>query len=302
MGRMLEALKHVPPCRPTEPAVTLRPFPAVAETSDAAENEAIPFIEVGGPRATVSVPASEPSIQGPAVNREEKAAVRAVIFQPLPAPAELPVPARERFAPELVAYHQPRHPISGQYRALMSSLTAQLAATRPQLLLFTAPDPGIGTTTVLLNVAQTAAQQNQLRVAVVDANWKRPAVAERLGLPLMPGLREVLACQVQLVHALKPTGQPNLQALTAGLPGPGVRLVGEPMWALLRQLREHFDLVLMDAPCWDGRPEVVALSSACDAVYLVLNETQAEAAPASDLVQMMPRQGIPLRGCILTQR
>lgn len=300
MGRMLEALKRVPNGRPAEPEVALRTFPAAVDTAETAEDEAIPFIEVGGPRVGPAAPA-EPSARTPTVVPESKSLPRTVVFQPLPAPAALPTPARERFAAELIAFHQPKHAVSGQYRALLAGLLAQLPAARPQVLLFTAPEPSIGTTTILLNVALTAAMQNHLRVGVIDANWKRPAVAERLGLPFMPGLREVLACRVPLTHALQETGQPNLQALTAGAESAnGVRLVGEPMWGLLRQLRERFDLVLMDAPCWDGRPEVVALGCACDAVYLVLTET--ETPPANELIQALPRQGVPLRGCVLTQK
>lgn len=300
MGRMLEALKRVPTERPAEPEVALRPFPAAVDESDAAEGEAIPFIEVGGPRPAPASPAA-PSVRTPMPANEGKALPRSVVFQPLPPPAAVPAPARERFAAELIAFHQPRHAVSGQYRALLAGLMAQLPAARPQVLLFAAPEPGFGATTVLLNVALTAAMQNHLRVGVVDANWKRPAVAERLGLRNMPGLREVLACQVPLTQALQETGQTNLQALTAGSESAiSVRLVGEPMWALLRQLRERFDLVLVDAPCWDGRPELIALGSACDAVYLVLNET--DTPPATELIHALPRQGVPVRGCVLTQR
>jgi len=139
---------------------------------------------------------------------------------------------------------------------------------------------------------------------VVDAHLRRAAIAARLGLGEAPGLREVLAGRLPLEAALRPTGLPGLSALTAGAvdAAPSTRLVGEAMRSILRLLREQFDLVLVDGPPWDGRPEVVALGCACDAVYLCLPEAEQDAADTADLLQVIPEQGANLCGCVLTSR
>ena len=72
------------------------------------------------------------------------------------------------------------------------------------------------------------------------------------------------------------------------------------MRSVLRHLRDRFDLVLVDAAPWDGRPEVVTLGSFCDAVYLVLRQNDAETPLVQELRQLIPQQGSRLRGCILT--
>jgi hypothetical protein len=74
------------------------------------------------------------------------------------------------------------------------------------------------------------------------------------------------------------------------------------MRSLLRHLREQFDLVLVDGPCWDGRPEVVALGCACDAVFLCLPESDQDTPETADLLQVIPEQGAALCGCVLTTR
>src|SRR5207244_12773075 len=110
---------------------------------------------------------------------------RGLVFRPLA--QENPIGLHSpQVAPELIALHQPDHPLSQQYRLLQSALLAQLPATRPQVLLFTAAAPEVDTTTVLLNVAIASAQQGKPRVAVIDANLNRPAVAQRLGLEPVP--------------------------------------------------------------------------------------------------------------------
>jgi Mrp family chromosome partitioning ATPase len=217
----------------------------------------------------------------------------------------------------LVAYHAPGDPVSGRYRDLLGALLAALgdvSGARGGLptrtfpgagaLLFTSARPGAGTTTVLLNLAVTAVRQGRRRVVVVDANLRRPGVAARLGLPEFPGLCEVLGGTFSLDHALQETEQANLLALTAGFPSggerAGVRFVAETVRSLLRQLRQRFDLVLVDAPPWDGRPDVALPATACDAVCLVLAGQEAETPRVDDLLRGIPAQGVRLVGCVLT--
>src|SRR5262249_5535707 len=243
----------------------------------------IPFIEVGGPGTPLEAsPLVLPTTSGRSILRAHRAdqqrgprmpafavpvvgpgggqAPRGVVFRPVPverSPSTLPA----RIAPELITLHQPEHPLSQQYRLLQAALLAQLPGTRPQVLLFTAAAPDLDTTTVLLNVAIASTQLEKPRVAVVDANLNRPAVAQRLGLDSAPGLREVLSGSVPLLRALQVTRQVNLHVLAAGEPGPAndELLSGDRIRSVLRQLREGFDLVLVDAPWWDGRPQIVAL-------------------------------------------
>jgi non-specific protein-tyrosine kinase len=208
---------------------------------------------------------------------------------------------RPRFPAELVAYHAPGQAASAPYRELLTALLATAPAGIAQpALLFTAAAPGLGSTTALLNVAITAAQQGR-RVVVVDANLRAPAIAERLGLDGAPGLREALAGAVALDRAVQPTELAGLQALTAGAPA-GPAPLTAAIGALLRQLRERADLVLVDGPPWDGRADVVVLGAACDAAYLVAQEAEADGPRVKELLRAVAEQGARLAGCVLTAR
>jgi Mrp family chromosome partitioning ATPase len=332
MPRVLEALRKaevagsVPEDGPSAP----RPYRPEPEEGVADAEEEIPFIEVGGPdtplEASADVLAStpaghaaggclggtkgacaaDPSAADDAGGRAALATpvplVR-VTFQPFPADVAPARPATERFAPGLVAFHQPEHPVSQQYARLLAALDTQLPAGQPRVVLFTAPAPGAGTSTVVLNLAITRARQAQAAIILVDANLRRPAVAGLLGLASAPGLSDVLLGCTSLRRALRNTGQEHLHVLTAGKPvvNGGPLLGGGAMRSLLHQLRHRGEWVLIDAPCWDGRPEVVALGAACDAVYLVLPQSDAETPESENLMELIGEQGSQLRGCILTQ-
>jgi Mrp family chromosome partitioning ATPase len=214
-----------------------------------------------------------------------------------------PRPTAPQPAAEVIAFYHPEHAVSAQYRALLTGLLAQLAAPRGQVLLFTSPAPWTGTTTVLLNLAVTAARHESRRVAVVDANLRRPALAPRLGLSATPGLCDVLAGSVPLGRALQETAQANLWALAPGRTGTSdARLPLDWLLPTLRQLREQFDLVFVDAPSWNEGSEVSALAATCDAVYVVLHHKDA---PGGDSLAALPGLRQPpsnLQGCILTMR
>jgi Mrp family chromosome partitioning ATPase len=327
MGRMLEAFKLIDPQRHEPNEDTNEPMLAwpspdttpVAKHQTEAEDE-VPFIEVGGPRSTMEaspqvraagekvnrkngVPSPEPKLRPVALPTLADSPTRfmTVVFRPLPGEADPLGPVQRRLAPELIAYHRSEHPVSEQYRALAEGIKTQLPAGRAQVVLFTSLEPEVGATTVLLNTAITFARGGKLKVVVVEANLNHPALARRLGLPDAPGLRDVLSGTATLNEALHDPGQPNLLALPGG-DGGSPRLLGDAVRPVLRQLRERFDLVLIDAPCWDGRPEMTALGSACDLTYLVLSDVQADTPDAEAWIRTLPQQCARLRGCIVTQR
>lgn len=314
MARILETLRHGEARRARgEPGLAARAFePAPVEEAELAGDGEIPFIEVGGPHQGIEASPSVLAVPVPGrptaavvgKTAAEAPVVRAqpaldgfarVTFHPLPAEPPATRPAYERFAPELVAFHQPEHPVSEQYRGLLAGIEAQLPAAGPRVLLGTGACPGVGTTTVLLNLAITHARRGGGCVVLVEANQRRPAVAARLGLRAKPGLGEVLAGRVAPERAVQETGEVRFQVVTAGNDGP---LTAEGWPVLLDSLRSRFELVLVDAPAWDEGADMGTLARGADAVYLVATPAQAEGPEALSLAGRIPR----LRGTIVTRR
>ncbi len=343
MGRILDSLKHPAapgPGRPAgehpPPARSDQTAPVEPVEAEADSGEVVPFIEVGPHRsmeASADVLASQPrppvsGCLGPRLltpeppgpeSRKPKAESRNPNEDTIDPVSDFRFRLSDfprsgpRFAAELVAYHQPEQGMSQQYQRLLEPMLADWSEQHTQVLLFSSARPRAGTTTVLLNCAITAARHAHRHVVVVDGNLRRPALAERLGLGEVPGLRDVLGGKVPLERALQETDQVDLFALTAGqgvcglsappttpppTPG-GVQYRAETFRSLLRQLRQRFDLVLVDGPRWDGQPDVVMLGTLCDRVYLVVSEKEAESVQVDDLYQRIPEAGACLAGCIL---
>lgn len=304
MGKVFDMLRQPAPTQgaATAPAASLQE--AVVE---------MPFIEIGPTRGAVE---GSPTVMAALVPAPRQPVTAAAASLPPSPPAPPPPgsrphcvqlmqvngsPAAQRaaLAPELVAYHAPDEAASAGYAELLASLVraADGLTAGAKVLLFTGTRAGAGATTVLLNVAITAARQNRW-VLVIDANLRRPALAARLGLGEAPGLLEVLSGECQSVQALTATAQDRLLAMPAGKPGP-LFANADGVGGLLQELRGRFDLILIDGPHWDGKPGVAMLAAAADAVFLVAPPGEADRPPASELVRSLPSQKVKLAGCVV---
>lgn len=269
------------------------------------DDPTVPFIEVGAgreptqrllpplptkprivePAAPIAVAPSPPAALG----------LISIRFQPVH-PARM---GKRNIATEIVAFHQPDHPVSVQYRSLSVEISRQLPGSLPRVLLICGMSDGVGTSTVALNLAVTIARQD-LRVTIVDANLTRPALADRLGLPSGPGLKEVLAGQMPPAWCLQESIQSNLVVLPAG--ASGVPRSGAELVPIIEMLRDRSDCVLLDGGPWNDAAVANELASACDAVYLVMRQELAATPAAIEMQELIVQKTGRLRGCVLTER
>jgi Mrp family chromosome partitioning ATPase len=286
-----------------------------------AEDDDVPFIEVGGPRPVmhhlepIAPKSTLTPIPSPAKPGEGKASIpiisrsaptmspRSTIGGTIAAPAIMTVRFEAirgseiiggGFGTELIAFHQPNHAVSVQYRSLIAEIVTQLPGNKPRLLMFTAAKPGAGATTVALNLGISLARQEGSRIIVTDANFAQPDMAKRLGLPATPGLRDVVARHSPLTWSIQETTQSGMFALTAGRDDapPATELA-----PIIEQLRGRHDWTIVDAGPWDER--LVPLAETCDAIYLVHTE---EDPAARELIASILNATGRLRGCIVTRK
>lgn len=88
---------------------------------------------------------------------------------------------------------------------------------RGNMVLINSAHPGEGKTWCAINVAMSLAAEQDMDVLLVDADFGKPAVCERLGLPEGPGLMDALADpHVPIEQAVLRTDIPSLSVLPAG--------------------------------------------------------------------------------------
>jgi capsular exopolysaccharide synthesis family protein len=141
----------------------------------------------------------------------------------------------------------------------------------PRVMVITSPQPSDGKSTVAMHVAVTLERSGH-RVVVVDADLRRPTLAERFGVVPTVGVTSVLSGQISLDEAIqRPAGHLELGVLAAGAipPNPSELLGSQAMRSLLRSFGDD-TYVILDAP-----PLVVTdaaiLTAAADGAFLVVS-------------------------------
>ena len=100
------------------------------------------------------------------------------------------------------------------FRSLRTAVQFTARPGQPLTLLITSSHAAEGKSTVAANLAETLAETG-LRVALVDADLRRPSVADSFGLEGAAGLTTVLIGQAGLDDVLQDWGSSGLHVLTS---------------------------------------------------------------------------------------
>lgn len=135
-------------------------------------------------------------------------------------------------------------------RTLRTSLYFAQMDAGSNVILMTGPSPGVGKSFVSMNLAYLLSEAGQ-SVVVVDGDMRKGRLHEFLsGRRRDPGLSQVLTGQASLSDALRRLDDSKVSILTSGQipPNPSELLMREAFPQMVEELRQRFDLVLVDAP------------------------------------------------------
>jgi capsular exopolysaccharide synthesis family protein len=181
------------------------------------------------------------------------------------------------------------------------SLSTGWSATRGAVCyVITSPVADEGKSTVAANLALAAAQAGQ-RVVLLDADLRRPAVHRLFGLPPRVGATTVLVGRTTAGAALQQPSDAPLSVLTSGqLPPNPAELVGSlAMEALVRELRQDADLLLIDCPPVLPVADPMLVARLADGVLLVARAASTTTERLQAARAAVQRAGVPLLGAVL---
>jgi succinoglycan biosynthesis transport protein ExoP len=189
---------------------------------------------------------------------------------------------------------------SQAYRKLRTHLIFSTAGEGLRTLLVTSPAASEGKSTVCANLAVTFAQQH-LRVLLVDGDLRRSRIHHIFRTERVPGLTEVLTGHATLEEAVRPTEVEGLFVLPGGVlvPHASELLGGATMHALLAELSQRYDLVVVDTPPVMAAADAEILGVQTDAVLMVVRAGQTERQAAQYAVQQMRAIGARVIGAVL---
>jgi capsular exopolysaccharide synthesis family protein len=221
------------------------------------------------------------------------------------------MPPPSGFEHRVLALARPRDPATEGFRAVHASLEVQMAGQAAKVFMVTSSVESEGKSLTIANVAVVAARAGR-NVVLVDLDLRRPdqnvlfASAER-----SPGITDVLRGDVSLDEALLPVGLADagsgvgtgsLSVLRSGhVPAdPGAIAASENLSALIGELRDSADLVLIDAPPVLRTGDALSISRVCDGVVIVARLGVVTRPMMHDLAKAVFAAPAPVTGFVTT--
>lgn len=134
-------------------------------------------------------------------------------------------------------------------RSLRTSLHFAMMEAKNNRLMISGPSPLVGKTFVSANLAAVIAQTGQ-RVLLIDVDMRKGYLHKILNTPVENGLSDVLVKNCDLATAIHKTAIDGFDFISRGQlpPNPSELLMHAGFSALLDQVSEMYDLVILDTP------------------------------------------------------
>jgi len=173
----------------------------------------------------------------------------------------------------LVVLTKPRSAMAEAFRALRSNLSYFTGNENHQVFLVTSSIPGEGKSFTSLNLASVLALAGK-KTIVIGADLRKPKLFEELNLRNDKGLSQYLSRMATLDEIIQPTATENLFLLPGGPmpPNPSELLLKPEMKALILQLRQQFDYVVLDTPPVGLVTDALTLAAVADHILFVVRQ------------------------------
>ena len=205
-------------------------------------------------------------------------------------------PGKDSFVDDL---KNPTSIISEAYSAIVAALRFSTEEGMPKVLLVTSTRSGEGKSSSALAIAQNFARRER-RVLLIDSDLRKPAfkaASDRIGLS------KVLTTDDDVNDHIVETQHQNLWLLPSGPlpPNPADLLSTGRIRKILGEVREAFDLVIIDGPPTLGLADAPLLASAAGSALFVIESGKTRTRAAIEALNRLEATGTRIVGATLTK-
>lgn len=194
-----------------------------------------------------------------------------------------------------------RHIFAESYRNVRSSIFFMpYEGPRPKTLLITSAVPNEGKSTISSNLAITMALSGA-KTLLIDGDLRRGTLREAFGIHSRIGFSEVLKEEVSWREAVVPTTSPSLYLLPRGniLSQPSEHLLRESTDALLKDIYNHYDYIIIDSSPILAADDTTSLAPKIDATLFVVRLSYTSARLTRKALELLYNRQVNVPGVIL---
>lgn len=158
-----------------------------------------------------------------------------------------------------------------------------------------------GKTTVACNLAVSLGLTDK-KVVVVDLDFRKPRVQQRLGLTIDNGISEYMLGEQTLDQIIKTSKYKNVDVITRGakIYNSSLVLVSEKFKKFIGELRDRYDYVILDCAPVLQVSDYIHISQVSDGVLFLVAYGSTTRNQVSDAVKELKKNGANLLGTVFS--
>jgi Mrp family chromosome partitioning ATPase len=174
----------------------------------------------------------------------------------------------------------------------------------PRMVVFAGADRSSGCTWVSAHTCKVLAALVPGSVCIVDANLRSPGLHQHFDLEKAQGLTDALSQPGPIRNYVQtvPDGRFSVLGSGDGVSNQGATVDINRMRSRIKELRQEFDYVLVDAPSLDLYSDGIALAGASDGLIMVLGANSSRRETARSTVEELKAANVTLLGAVLNKR
>lgn len=207
----------------------------------------------------------------------------------------------ERVEPRLVAITHPHSTYCEEYRSLRTHVLHKSQRQKMQSIVVASVNPSEGKSITALNFSWMLAQTDGVKALIIDSDLRMPSLADYLGIEADKGLSDILTGKASLCESIIKLEPVGLHLLPGGEARNDVAdlLSGPKFVEILREAREMFDYIIVDAPPLGIFTDATVLINQADGAIIVVRTNRTKHSALERILETLPRER--MLGVVLNQ-
>lgn len=185
------------------------------------------------------------------------------------------------------------------YRTLRTNIQYSSFDKEIRTMVVTSSEPGEGKSTTAGNMALSFAQSEK-SVILIDCDLRKPSLHRKFKISNLVGLSDVLIGKEKINDAINKYNE-NLHILTSGKlpPNPSEMLGSKAMARLLEELKERYDIIILDTAPLHAVTDAQILSTKVDGTILVVRAEKTKRDSVKQAKALLDKVGANILGTVL---
>ena len=194
---------------------------------------------------------------------------------------------------------KPKSISAESYRTLRTNIQYSSFDKEIRTIVVTSSEPGEGKSTVAGNLALSFAQSDKSTI-IIDCDLRKPSLHKKFRISNMVGLSDILIGRKSLVEAVNQYNE-NMHIITSGKipPNPAEMLGSKAMERLIAELKEIYDVIILDSAPLQAVTDAQILSTKSDGTILVVRAEKTKSDSVASAKALLDKVNANVLGVVL---